>query len=231
VRAANRTFWWVAQAWFEALSAGALPVDVTLKRLLGRLNLQLRKTIEERAPVAGQLTREMLFGLAGVQAGTPRVAAVRAGFALERAIPEGYEEPRYGRLDARVVRAAREAIGKARSALDKVTRGNAAELAAFSQAIDTFCDNVQQMPTEGLRALGRAFAECARGWAIGRGCWARHCRWSWPPRSCSRSRRWRMAPVRARTMTATATRWRAGWAPPSRATVRRTPRCPSGCAA
>ncbi|HWS76030.1 MAG TPA: Hpt domain-containing protein, partial [Quisquiliibacterium sp.] len=159
VGAANRSFWWVAEAWFEALAGGALEIDLQLKRLLGRLNLQLRKAIEERAPVAGQLMREMLFALAGVGLETPRVSAVRAGFGLARAVPPDFEQPRYGRLDARVLRAAREAIVKARTAFDKVTRGNAGELAAFSEAIDLFCDCVQQMPAEGLRALGRALAD------------------------------------------------------------------------
>jgi chemosensory pili system protein ChpA (sensor histidine kinase/response regulator) len=159
VGSVNRTFWWVAQAWFDALADGALVVDLPLKRLLGRLNLQLRKAVEEGAPVASQLTREMLFALAGVTPSSPRVAGVHAAFGLARAVPAGYDQPRYGRMDARMLRAARESIVRARTAFDKVTRGSAGELAAFSQAIDAFCDAVLQMPAEGLRALGRALAE------------------------------------------------------------------------
>ncbi len=155
----NRAFWWVAQAWFEALAGAAFPVDLQLKRLLGRLNLQLRKAVEERAPVAAQLTREMLFALAAIEPSSPRVAEVHAAFGLSDAIPADYAEPRYGRMDARALRTARESVVRARTAFDKVTRGSTGELAAFSQAIDTFCDAIGQLPAQGLAALGRAFAE------------------------------------------------------------------------
>ncbi len=162
VASVNRAFWWVTQAYFEALAAGRLQVDVDVKRLLARFNLQLRKTLSERAPVAERLVKDMLFALASITDPTPTARAVREAFALEGSVPEDIELARYGRLDERVLRGAREGLARARSAFDKVSRGSTAELANFAQGIDAFRDATGQLPAEGLRALGEAFAQLRR---------------------------------------------------------------------
>ena len=160
--AANRLFWWVTQAYFDALCDGQLTVDVDAKRLLARLNLQLRKTVDEHAPVADRLLRDMLFALARVEGSSARVQAVRAAFALSGAVPADFALPRYGRLDGRMLRVARDALGKARVALDKVSRGSHADIAEFTQAIDVFRDAADRLPSEGLRALASALAVVRR---------------------------------------------------------------------
>jgi len=45
-RGLARSFWWVVRGLLEALQGDELPVDVDLKRVLARLNLQLRRLIE-----------------------------------------------------------------------------------------------------------------------------------------------------------------------------------------
>jgi len=159
---ANRAFWWVTRAYFEALAAGRLTVDVEIKRLLARFNLQLRNTLREGAPVADRLFKDMLFALASIADPTPIAHSVRTAFSLEGSVPEDLEARRYGRLDERVLRAAREALARARTAFDKVGRGSVAELPNFAHGIDDFCDAAEQIPAEGLRALGRAFAQVRR---------------------------------------------------------------------
>ncbi len=47
VGARHPTFWKVALAWFEALRDGAIALDVYGKRLLARMNLQLRRAIAD----------------------------------------------------------------------------------------------------------------------------------------------------------------------------------------
>ncbi len=47
-RGLARSFWWVVRGLLDALEADALPVDVDLKRVLARVNLQLRRLIEGR---------------------------------------------------------------------------------------------------------------------------------------------------------------------------------------
>lgn len=131
------------------------------KRMLARFNLQLRKTLEERAPVADRL-KDILFSLAGVAAGDARVDEVRSAYGLQAAIPADFETPRFGRIDAKAMRAARESLAKARGAFDKITRGSTAEVSAFLQGIDGFRDAVDRLPVKGLQAIGRVLGEVRR---------------------------------------------------------------------
>jgi chemosensory pili system protein ChpA (sensor histidine kinase/response regulator) len=105
---ANRAFWWVTEVYFDALRRSLLPLDVGAKRLLARFNLQLRKTLEERAPVSDRLLKDMLFALAGAAPGDAQIDEVRRAYRLDGAIPPDFERPRFGRVDARAMRSARE---------------------------------------------------------------------------------------------------------------------------
>ncbi len=159
--ASHRRFWWVTQAYFGAVERGEIPIDVEVKRLLARFNLQLRKVVQERAPVAERLVRDMLYALACAVALTGAASEVRSAFALDDALPEDFETPRYGRLDARVLREAQEALARAGTAFDRMTRFGA-DPGDLSPALDAFRDATARMPVEGLRALGEVMAHVPR---------------------------------------------------------------------
>ncbi|MBK8765932.1 MAG: Hpt domain-containing protein [Burkholderiaceae bacterium] len=160
--AANRAFWWVTEVYFDALRRSLLPLDVAAKRLLARFNLQLRKTLEERAPVSDRLLKDMLFALAGAAPGDAAIDEVRRAYRLDGAIPPDFERPRFGRVDARAMRSAREALARARTAFDKVTRGSASDMPAFAKGVDDFRDAVEQLPAQGLQAIGRVLGDVRR---------------------------------------------------------------------
>jgi chemosensory pili system protein ChpA (sensor histidine kinase/response regulator) len=160
--APNRNFWRVVLAFFDALRSGALPIDVYSKRLLARLNLQLRKTIDEAAPIADRLFKDTLFSLACSTEGSPALREVRRVYRLDGAVPPDFELPRYGRHDQRAVRAAREALVQARNAWDKVARGSRADLAGAGHALDAFQVAVEQLPEQGMRALAAALIDTWR---------------------------------------------------------------------
>jgi chemosensory pili system protein ChpA (sensor histidine kinase/response regulator) len=54
-RGLARSFWWITRGLLEALEAGAVAVDVDLKRVMARLNLQLRRMIDGGGAVAERL--------------------------------------------------------------------------------------------------------------------------------------------------------------------------------
>ncbi|HLS54746.1 MAG TPA: hypothetical protein VK052_01650, partial [Zeimonas sp.] len=108
VGARHPTFWKVALAFFEALRDRAIELDVYGKRLLARMNLQLRRSIADGAPVAERLMKDALFALARADAGdagSPLLAEVRRAFRLEGTVPADFDVPRFGRVDARAVAA------------------------------------------------------------------------------------------------------------------------------
>ncbi|MCD6681098.1 MAG: Hpt domain-containing protein [Burkholderiaceae bacterium] len=171
IGAAHPTFWKVALAYFEALRDGALPLDVYGKRLLARLNLQLRRSMTDGAPVADRLLKDTLFALAGADetrsAGSPLLAEVRRAFGLVGSVPTDFTTPRFGRIDAKAVQTAKEAIARAKLGWEKLCAGNAAELASFAQAIASLRSTTAKLPFPGVRALADAFGEASRVLALG----------------------------------------------------------------
>ncbi len=171
IGAAHPTFWKVALAYFEALRDGALSLDVYGKRLLARLNLQLRRSMADGALVADRLLKDTLFALAGADearsAGSPLVAEVRRAFGLAGSVPPDFATPRFGRIDAKAVQAAKEAIARAKLAWEKLCAGNAGELASFAQAIAALRSATAKLPFPGVQALADAFGEASRVLALG----------------------------------------------------------------
>ena len=166
VGARHPTFWKVALAYFEALRDRVIEIDVYGKRLLARMNLQLRRSISDGAPVAERLMKDALFALARADAASqpnsPLVAEVRSAFGLEAAVPADFEVPRFGRFDARALSAARAALARAKPAWEKLVQGRPADVAVFAESIAELRAAVAGLPGAGVHALAEAFAETGR---------------------------------------------------------------------
>jgi chemosensory pili system protein ChpA (sensor histidine kinase/response regulator) len=166
VGARHPTFWKVALAFFEALRDRTITLDVYGKRLLARMNLQLRRSIVDGTPVAERLMKDALFALARADAAgesaSPLLVEVRRAFRLEHTVPEDFETPRFGRIDARALAAARDAVARAKPAWEKLVLGSPADLAAFAQTIAMLRAAVATLPGDGMRALAEAFTETSR---------------------------------------------------------------------
>ena len=84
---AQYTFWWSVAAFLESLRKGTLATDIWVKRLCGRLDMQLRRLAEGSRQLAERLFRDVLYCLAQDGAGQGRAAQVRALFQLDRCLP------------------------------------------------------------------------------------------------------------------------------------------------
>ena len=155
----HRGFWWVAQALFDSLADASLPVDVDVKRLLARFNLQLRKLMLQQLEPDARLLVEMLFLLAHVAHPNEACREVRRVYRLDDAIPADYETAHYDPLDPRLLADAQAALERCHQTLEALARGNLADLTAFAQAIDAFVLLCERIPAEGLRALAKAFTQ------------------------------------------------------------------------
>jgi len=142
----QRTFWWLSCAFLDALRVQALPVDVYAKRLVGRINLQLSRTLGGGAPIADRLLRDLLFMLA-------RTGEARRLYRLTGTVPSDFETPRYAVVDARTLRAARDATTAAKLGWEKYVRGGSQELPAFAQAAQQLDAAVARLPWPGLQKL------------------------------------------------------------------------------
>ena len=158
--ARQAAFWRAALACFEAWRDGALPLDVPAKRLLARINLQIRQTVTELLPVAERLLAETLFLLAGARAGSPLVGEVREAFGLAGAIPADYEARRYGAFDPAALDFARASLAAAKQGWDSLSAGPVAASARL-EATKDFVDAVGGLPAGGLARLAAGLLDCA----------------------------------------------------------------------
>lgn len=85
---AQRTFWWSAGALIEALLNKGLSPDAEAKRLLGKIDQQIRKLAESSPKVAEHLLRDLLYRVACSQPVTERIKQVKQAFDLDSCLPQ-----------------------------------------------------------------------------------------------------------------------------------------------
>ena len=161
----QRTFWWLATAFFDALRMQALPVDLYAKRLVARINLQIRSTLAQGSPIADRMLRDLLFMLARTGSGSALADEARRLYKLAGTVPSDFETPRYGVIDARTLRTAREATAAAKAAWERYVRGSAQDLPPFAQAAQQLDTAVARLPWPGLQKLSGALIALRRALA------------------------------------------------------------------
>ena len=127
--------WWVTGALLDALRAGGLEASVTVKRLLGHADRELKRLYTEgeeaytgSPPI--ELLNNLLYYVARATTRGERVDAVRSSFRLGELLPvdESVEQERESlsapsvRLMRTVAAAIKEDLGRVKDALDLYTR-------------------------------------------------------------------------------------------------------------
>ena len=127
--------WWVTGALIDALRAGGLEASVTVKRLLGHADRELRRlyAVGEEAYAGAppiELLNNLLFYVARATSRGERIDAVRSSFRLGELLPldDSVEQERESlsapsvRLMRTVAAAIKEDLGRVKDALDLYTR-------------------------------------------------------------------------------------------------------------
>jgi chemosensory pili system protein ChpA (sensor histidine kinase/response regulator) len=132
--------WWVVGAVVEALQDGGLEGGVSIKRLLGLADREIKRLYEvgeqrfaQTPPV--ELLNNLLYYVGRAECSGPRVTSVRASFRLSELLPvdESIEQERENlsapsvKLMQTVAAAIREDLGKVKDVLDIFVRRGAAQ--------------------------------------------------------------------------------------------------------
>ena len=150
-RGLARSFWWVVRGLLDALEADAIAVDVDLKRVLARLNLQLRRLIDGGSGVAERLLVDALYYVGRADPRVARVAEVRQLYDLDTLLPADYASSRLVLLDADRVRALRRTLAEAKTAWTEAAAGG--DPAAFLGHIDAAGEAAAAVDAAPLAAL------------------------------------------------------------------------------
>ncbi len=132
--------WWVVGAVVEALQEGGLEGGVSVKRLLGLADREIKRLYEQGEGRYSQgppveLLNNLLYYVGRAESGGPRVTSVRASFRLSELLPvdEAVEQERENlsapsvKLMQTVASAIREDLGKVKDVLDIFVRRGGAQ--------------------------------------------------------------------------------------------------------
>jgi len=135
-RGLARSFWWVVRGVLDALDAHRVIVDLDLKRLLARLNLQLRRLVEGGQVVAERLMVDALYYVGRSDEKVARVAEIRRLYGLDALIPPDFEKATLTAVDPDALAALREALAQAKVLWGQLVTSTAPNPARYRQEIE-----------------------------------------------------------------------------------------------
>ncbi|MGH6624514.1 MAG: Hpt domain-containing protein, partial [Burkholderiaceae bacterium] len=161
-RGLARSFWWIVRGLLEGVETGAVPIDVDLKRVLARLNLQLRRMIEGGGAVAERLMIDALYYVGRAEGPGPRIAEIKRLYGLDALIPPDFERATLTAVDADALRSLKEALGQAKQLWGQMVAG-APEAAKFEQEIKLARDSAAKLSARPLVATLDAIGKTTQG--------------------------------------------------------------------
>ncbi|QDF98846.1 hybrid sensor histidine kinase/response regulator [Azoarcus sp. DD4] len=129
-----RALWWASLAFFDALIAGSLTVDASVKRMCTQLDAQMRRLMGGNAAVPDRLMRDLLYRVATTPATTEHQRAVRATWQLDALLPEAGAQVSEVPL-APLLQDMRARLAELRDIWDDFCGGTAVALARFDSAL------------------------------------------------------------------------------------------------
>lgn len=160
---AQRAFWWVSLAFFDALAHDAVPSDLDTKQLCNRIEQQIKRLVEGTPSVAERLMREVLYYVARAKPASALVREVREAYHLEQTIPPTEGDAATEELPA--LKAAREHLAQAKDAWNKFASGNASSLPTFHDSASALKKEVALLGDSSLSGLTDEVAEVAE-WLV-----------------------------------------------------------------
>ncbi|HUN92173.1 MAG TPA: Hpt domain-containing protein [Burkholderiaceae bacterium] len=147
-RGIARSFWWVVRGLLDALDAHQIPVDIDLKRVLARLNLQLRRLIDDGGAVAERLMTDALYYVGRADERVQRVVEVKRLYGLDALMPPDFERPTLTAIDPEALRRLKEAMSQAKPLWIQQSSAATPDLGKFVQEL--------QVAQQAAQALGAA---------------------------------------------------------------------------
>ena len=159
---AARSFWWVAQAFMEALPVLPSADKAALRQLFTRIEAQIRHLLEGSRNVAERLMRDVLYVVAQAPAGaSPFVDEAQQVFQLRGLIPTPASEQTTTPVQESALRRLRETLVSVEDLWNKVCAGNAASMAGFAQHAKTCAQLTEEIGLTDLKRLGQGFGAIA----------------------------------------------------------------------
>jgi chemosensory pili system protein ChpA (sensor histidine kinase/response regulator) len=158
--AAQHTFWWTAVGLMEMLRQGRIPTDNWLKRLCGRVDLQMRWLMDGSRQLADRLFRDVLYYIAQDDAPEGRGAEARERFQLQHYFPAEVGAPLSDQLTQ--LAALKDNLSVARDHWVRYCSGRADSLEPFQHAAMAMFEAATRLPNAAMQALARMIQAVAK---------------------------------------------------------------------
>src|SRR5581483_4059327 len=157
----QRAFWWVALAFFDALSQKTLPSELDPKRVCNRIEQQIKRLVEGSPSVAERLMREVLYYVARSHPATEHLRQVQETYQLEQTLPPHDGVDIVLAPDHPWLKPARDVLAQAKDAWNKFASGNPPSLLAFRDSAALLKDAAAKLGNGDLAGLARETATLA----------------------------------------------------------------------
>lgn len=159
-----RSFWWVSQAFLEALDDPEVSADQLARQLCARIDLQIRRLLEGSGNLAERVMREALYYVARTPA-TPDslVAQAQQIYALPAQLPSLAAVQTLPKSQELGLRRLRELLAGVEEVWNKYCAGSPASLNTFCDQARACAQVTADLGHTDLKRLGQALAAIA-GW-------------------------------------------------------------------
>jgi chemosensory pili system protein ChpA (sensor histidine kinase/response regulator) len=157
---AQYTFWWTAAGLMEALRRGGVPTDFWLKRLCGRIDMQMRRLMEGSRQLADRLFRDVLFYVGQDAAPSGRAADAKALFDLAHYFPVAETQQDAGAREQLTL--LRDNLTAARDHWIRYCAGRTESLQPFQHAALALFEAATHLPNPDMLVLARIVQAVAK---------------------------------------------------------------------
>lgn len=160
-QAGGRAFWWIALGVLDAMAAGGLPNDLSVKRLCARVDIQMKRLSEGARTVAERLMRDALYYVATATRQTgDQVECIRAAYRLHGLIPKSTTTADADAIRP-ALRACHELLTQAMDDWNRFCAGTAAALPQFHGHLSRLVTQAQALRQHEIPHLVASLAAVA----------------------------------------------------------------------
>lgn len=158
--ATQYSFWWTAVGLIDALRRESIPLDFWVKRLCGRVDLQMRRIMEGSRQLAERLFRDVLYYVAQDPVPSGRTAEVDDLFQLRRYFPAVETGARAEHLP--FIASLKDNLNNAKDHWIRYCGGRAESLEPFQQAATDLFEAAVRLPNQAMKDLARIIQAVAK---------------------------------------------------------------------
>jgi len=149
----SRAFWWVAYGLLECLKLDGLPPEMNVRKLLGRIDQQMRAVVEGKAGDINPVLTEMLFMIGHSHVVSEHVDEIKQVYSLDQYLPE-LTALSPGEVD-QMLGLMRDQLRIAEESWEQCTQGEAAACTNFIKHVDEIASQSDKLDRDVLQYLAK----------------------------------------------------------------------------